>query len=311
MVTLTVFTPTFNRAQTLPRVFESLMRQSSRDFCWLVIDDGSTDETRELITSWKVTAPFQIDYIYQPNQGKHNAHNAAVQHARTELFLIMDSDDELLPTGVEVVVSAWRSMSSPERKAIAGIWTRCRNSKGEMIGGQFCQEVFDASLQELRYRRKIDCEMLPTFVTEVLRQYPFPHTEPGVCSYIPEDFVWTRITRTRRLRFLNVACRVYHEGPGLLALARHQYRQSRPIAYGYFAPLINDLEWFWYEPHTFLLNAVQAARYGLFSGLFGSFFRALSWQAQGLVLCALPLAVLLLWRDRLTGRISNQLCARP
>jgi glycosyltransferase involved in cell wall biosynthesis len=305
--TLTVFTPTYNRAHTLPRVFESLIRQSSYDFCWLVVDDGSTDETGTLVARWKSTAPFAIEYAYQPNQGKHNAHNAAVRRARTPLFMILDSDDELLPEAVTVIVSAWRAMSPAERDNTAGIWTLCRDGKGEIVGGPLRSDTFDASLQELRYRLKDAREMLPTFVTEVLRAHPFPRTAPGECAYIPETFVWSRITRTRPLRFLNVPCRIYHAGDGLLAMARNTYRQSTPLAYGYFAPLLNDLEWFWHEPQSFMLSAVQAARYGLFSGRFRPLFADLTWSARLLVLCAMPLALALLCRDRMSGRMTRRL----
>lgn len=309
MTALTVFTPTYDRASTLPRLFESLERQTSRDFLWFVVDDGSSDNTRELIQKWQASAEFEIEYLYQENRGKHNAHNAAVAKADTDLFLIIDSDDELLPHAVETIVSAWSGMSPDEKRRIAGIWTLCRYADGEIIGGSLGREVLDSTLQELRYKHRDYREMTPCFTTAVLREYPFPETPPGMCPFIPEDYVWTRITRTHPIRILNTACRIYHQGDGLSVIGRDEYRLSRCIVYGYFGHVVNDLEWFWYEPMAFLLSAVQLARYGIFSGGFGKLAKALPWKAKLLVFGAVPIAALLLLRDRLSGRIAKQLGA--
>jgi len=309
MPTLTVFTPTYNRAHTLPRVYESLCRQTVRDFLWLVIDDGSIDDTRALVRHWQAEADFRIDYGYQPNRGKHNAHNAAVARATTELFCILDSDDELLPHAVERITGAWKNATAEERARIAGIWTLCADPIGNVIDGGFDKEVFDASLQELRYRERMNKELLPTFVTRVLREHPFPETPAGVCPYVPEAYVWTRITRSRPLRFLNVPCRVYHRGDGLTAQARNEYRVSRCIVFGYLAPLANDLEWFWAYPQLFLMSATQAARHAIFSGAFWLSWRRLQPFARALLLAAAPVALGLLLRDRLSGRIARELAA--
>jgi glycosyltransferase involved in cell wall biosynthesis len=308
--TLTIFTPTYNRAHTLLRVYESLRAQTSRDFCWLVVDDGSNDGTRELIAQWAPVAGFAVEYLYQENSGKHNAHNAAVARARTELFAIVDSDDELLPHAVERITTTWRNASAQERATLAGIWTLCADPDGNVVDGEFPRPVIDATLQELRYRDRMNKEMLPTFVTDVLRRHPFPGTPPGVCPYIPESYVWMRITRTHKLRFLNEPCRVYHRSDGLNVAAREEYRLGRCIVYGYLAPLANDIEWFWSYPRLFLETAVQAARYAIFSRQFRALARTLPWRSRALLVAAAPLALFLLARDRLTGRIARQLAGR-
>jgi glycosyltransferase involved in cell wall biosynthesis len=309
MPTLTVFTPTFNRAQTLPRVYESLCRQSSRDFLWLVIDDGSHDDTRALVERWRASADFAVEYLYQANSGKHNAHNVAVARAKTELFTIVDSDDELLPDAVERLVSAWQRATSADKAKIAGIWSLCTDPRGEIVGGPFPEGLVDATLQELRYREKMNKEMLPTFVTEVLRQHPFPHTPPGECPFIPEAYVWMQVTRYRPLRFLNEPCRVYHQGEGLISLARDEYPLSRCIVYGYLGPVATDLEWFWSHPSLFLMNAVQAGRYAIFGRQFWKLVRPLPRKAKVLMIAAAPVALVLLARDKLSGRIERQLRA--
>lgn len=103
--TLTVFTPTFNRAYTLHLCYESLKRQSCNDFLWLVVDDGSSDNTRELVESWIDEGVIQIRYYYQENLGMHGAHNAAYDIIDTELNVCIDSDDYLSDKAVEWIVS--------------------------------------------------------------------------------------------------------------------------------------------------------------------------------------------------------------
>ena len=311
MTTLTVFTPTYNRAHTLPRVYESLCRQTSRDFAWLVVDDGSTDGTRALVEQWQATADFEVEYLYQPNSGKHNAHNAAVARATTELFAIVDSDDELLPHAVERLVATWQSAGPEVREKIAGIWSLCADAHGEIIGGPFRQGLVDATLQELRYRERLNKEMLPTFVTAVLRRYPFPATPPGACPFIPESYVWMQITRTHPLRFLNEPCRIYHQGEeSLSTLGRDEYRQSCCVVYGYLGPIASDLDWFWSHPSLFLGHAVQSARYAIFSRRFWKLTRPLDWKAQALLIAAAPIALALIARDKASGRIERQLGAK-
>jgi glycosyltransferase involved in cell wall biosynthesis len=306
---VTVFTPTYNRAATLPRVFESLKRQTSRDFMWMIVDDGSTDHTRELVSSWLPLADFRIEYVYQPNAGKHNAHNTAVNAARTELFLVLDADDELLPHAIELITSTWAEITAEEGSRVVGIWTLSCTETGEICGDAIPHGVRDASLQALRYGYNNNGERLPCFTTAILREHLFPVTPPGLCPYIAEGYVWFAITRRHLIRFVNIPCRVYHQSDGLSALSRDEYRASRSVVYGYVAPLANDLAWFWHSPGLFLFSAVQAVRYGLFGGDLRNITASLCWRARALLLIAFPLALLLLVRDYASGRIARQLRA--
>ena len=307
MPTLTVFTPSYNAAATLPRVYASLERQTLGDFAWLIVDDGSTDETRALVHEWRASADFPVDYVYQPNSGKHNAHNVAVDRAQTELFLILDADDELLPQAVETIVAEWTRMTDSQRRGIAGIWTLCVTPGGTLCGREFPSHALETSLQDLRYRFRCEGERLPCFTTAVLRRHPFPATRPGECPYIPEAYVWSAITRRMPLRFLNARCRVYHAGRGLSELSRKEYRVSRAIVYAYAQPLANDLKWFWYAPAFFVLSAAQIVRFGLFSRTLAARFRELPFAGKLLMMLAAPVGLAVLARDYASGRIADQL----
>ena len=105
--TLTIFTPAYNRAHTIGRTYESLCRQTCKDFEWLVIDDGSSDNTRELVEGWMTENKIPIRYIYQENQGMHGAHNTAYKNIYTELNTCIDSDDWMPDDAVEIINNSW------------------------------------------------------------------------------------------------------------------------------------------------------------------------------------------------------------
>lgn len=121
MKTLTIFTPTFNRADLLPRLYESLCNQSDKDFCWLIIDDGSKDNTLEIVKFWINENKIQIQYIYQENQGMHGAHNTAYKNIKTELNTCIDSDDFMPNNAVELILNKWNNIDKAKFAGIIGL----------------------------------------------------------------------------------------------------------------------------------------------------------------------------------------------
>src|SRR2546423_7154708 len=111
----TVLTATYNRAHLLPRVYESLCAQTFRDFEWVIVDDGSTDGTRELVSSWH--EDFPIRYFWKPNGGKHTAVNLGVQEAAGQFIVILDSDDRLIPDTLERLDYHWKQIPDPRQFA--------------------------------------------------------------------------------------------------------------------------------------------------------------------------------------------------
>ena len=119
---LTIFTPAYNRADTLPRLYESLKRQTSYDFCWMIVDDGSTDNTQEVVAEFKKNNnPFEIIYIKKENGGLHTGYNCAIEHSTTELMMCIDSDDFAPDDLVEKVVTFWKDNGSDEYAGIVGL----------------------------------------------------------------------------------------------------------------------------------------------------------------------------------------------
>lgn len=134
MKILTVFTPAYNRAHLLPRLYESLCRQTSDDFEWLLIDDGSSDHTKELVAQWSKENRIVIRYIYQENQGMHGAHNTAYKNINTALNTCIDSDDYMTDNAVELILKKWNSM---DQQKYAGIIGLDAIESGEIIGTKF------------------------------------------------------------------------------------------------------------------------------------------------------------------------------
>ena len=206
----TVFTPTYNRAHTLHRVYNSLAAQTLRDFEWLVVDDGSTDSTRTLLSGWGREADFRIRYLYQPNQGKHVAYNHAVPKARGALFLTLDSDDGCVPHALETLMYYWEGIPSERRPRFSAITVLCVDQHGRIIGDSFPTHTFDSDFLDVEYRWKLRGEKWGFQRTDVMQQYPFP--VPTVrLSHVPEGIVWSRIARKYKTRYVNEPLRLYYD----------------------------------------------------------------------------------------------------
>lgn len=132
MVPITVFTPTYNRAYILGKCYESLNRQTCKSFEWLIIDDGSTDNTRELVESWQAQDHgYTIRYIYKENGGLHTGYNTAIANMSTELSICIDSDDSMPENGIELILREWEKV---HRTDIAGLIGLDYTTNGELIG---------------------------------------------------------------------------------------------------------------------------------------------------------------------------------
>lgn len=164
----TLFTPTYNRAYILPKLYESLCVQTFKDFEWLVVDDGSTDNTEELIASYIAEAKITIRYIKQKNGGKHRAINRGAIEARGELFSIVDSDDYLTPEALSVMVDIYNQYKQSSN--VVG-FLNVRRSKGSSLGSN---ERICTNMKEFLLKYPGVIEYWHTFRTSIIREYPFP-----------------------------------------------------------------------------------------------------------------------------------------
>ncbi len=190
-VKTTILTPTYNRAYTLSRLYDSLMRQKDKRFVWLIVDDGSDDNTKEIVDRFK-QHDFLIRYIYKGNGGKHTAINWGVGFIETDYTFVVDSDDFLTDNAMELI-NHWvdEIEGLPEFAGVAG--TRVKDDKANSIIGQFpvACEYIDC-LNSERKQKKLLGDKAEVYKTELLKQNPFPEYKNE--KFIPESVVWNKFS---------------------------------------------------------------------------------------------------------------------
>ena len=166
MSKLTVFTPAYNRAHLLPRLYQSLCDQTNSNFNWLIIDDGSIDETKLVVDGWIKEGRIAIQYIYQENQGMHGAHNTAYKNITTELNTCIDSDDYMPINAVDLILKKWETIDSNK---VAGIIGLDAVPTGNIIGTKFVSEL--TTLEDFYLKGgKGDKKMV--YRTDIIKKYP-------------------------------------------------------------------------------------------------------------------------------------------
>lgn len=301
----TVFTPTYNRAATLPRVYESLQLQTFRDFEWLIVDDGSTDNTREIVEKWQAEANFPIRYIYQTNQGKPTATNRGVSDAAGELFLTLDSDDSCLPEALARLRYHWESIPADQRGNFSAVTALCKDQNGRLSGKKFPQDVMDSDSAEMYLKGNITGEKWGFQRTDVLREFPFP-TIPGK-KFVPESIVWMALSRKYKTRFVNEVLRIWHIKDGAsdhLSYLNQNVLSGRAFFYRFI--LNNFIDYLPKGPLGMLRSAVLFSRYsfGMGKTLLSQLGELKDLRAKLLLGGSLPLGFLLYLRDRKALRSS-------
>lgn len=227
---ITVFTPTYNRGYIINKLYESLMRQTFRDFEWIIIDDGSSDNTEQIINTFKKKCSFPLTYIKVKNGGKHRAVNKGVRMAKGELFFIVDSDDCLVDDSLEIVDSVEKTIKDKEK--FAGICGLRGYSNEKMVGTSFDGKTIDiTSLERKKY--KIFGDKAEVFYTEILKKYPFPEIENE--NFMTECVVWDKIAFDGyKLRFFNKKIYICDYLPDGLSHNSKKLFLDNPKGYGLY-----------------------------------------------------------------------------
>lgn len=171
MKKLTVFTPTFNRAYCLHKCYESLKNQTCKEFIWLIIDDGSTDKTKELVEGWIEENKIEIMYYWQKNQGMHGAHNTAYQKIVTELNVCIDSDDYMPLDAVEKIVDYWNQFGNDNVSGMIGLDAY---SDGKIIGTKLPVNRKQSRLFDLYNKFGVTGDKKLVYRTELTKEFPYP-----------------------------------------------------------------------------------------------------------------------------------------
>lgn len=199
MSTITILTPTYNRAELLPKLYESLLGQTNSDFDWLVVDDGSTDGTSELIRGYMQEKKIRIFYERQLNAGKHTALNRGIAGIESELTFIVDSDDYLPENAVETILF-YHGKYKDTPNLCGYSFLRC-HSDGRVNTAYFPEDEKIDTYLHVRINGNIGGDKAEVFFTDILKRYPFPVFDGE--KYMPEDVVWMRMSGPYQMVHIN------------------------------------------------------------------------------------------------------------
>ena len=228
-VLLTVFTPTYNRAHTLPRTYESLKNQDCFCFEWLIIDDGSTDGTDKLVETWMAeNNPFKIRYIYKKNGGMHTAYNTAYDNIDTELNVCIDSDDCLAPGAARKITEAWNTM---REFGYAGLIGLDSDMNGNIIGTGFPEDMKETTYSEY-YGKGGKGDKKFVYRTDIIKKYP-PYPEFEGENYVGISCKFAIIDQDYKLGVLDeILCNVEYQADGSTNTMFYQYLKN-PKGFAY------------------------------------------------------------------------------
>lgn len=223
MVTLTVFTPAYNRAHTLVRTYESLLKQDCKDFLWLIVDDGSSDNTADLVRKWQNRENgFEIRYIYKENGGMHTAHNAAYENIDTELNICIDSDDCLAKCAVKKIIEKWNEVKNLGYAGLIGLDS---DLKGNLIGQGFHKGMKETTLSDY-YASGGSGDKKLVYRTDVIKKYPpYPVFEGE--RYVALAYKYRLIDQDYKLAVMDeILCNVDYQIDGHSSVMWKEYIRS-------------------------------------------------------------------------------------
>ena len=282
---ITLFTPTYNRAHLLSRLYNSILMQDVIDVEWLIVDDGSIDDTEALIENFKKESIINIRYYKKSNGGKHTAINFGLQYAKGELFFIIDSDDVLAENALKIIKTHYQSIKNNDK--ICGIVGLSQYiDKQEIVGDYFLRDDWEVSFADIYLKYHIKGDKSVAFKTEVLRKYPFP--EKQRIRFVFEAVVWHEMSKKYKVLAINniIQYKEYtNEG-----ITRNTYKKDylRGLAFSFFHLIKNKTYPLLKYPHHFFWNYIHLAINSLLSG--ESYYKQLSLIDKMLYLILYPRA---------------------
>ena len=235
----TVFTPCYNSEKFIHRVYDSLMNQTMKNFEWLIINDGSTDNTRSLLLNYIKSAEFDVKFFdFEENQMLTKNYNIAFENAEGEFFLPLGHDDALVDNALEKFIEYWEKIDMDERKNFSGVVCTCVDQNGDLIGDKFPSSPFISDFFETVYKLKIKGEKTGMFFSDVIKKYRIPEID----TYVPESLLWHQIGADYKSIYVNESLRIYYINQPHVSLSS---TSTRKIKYAkgkryFLLCLIND-----------------------------------------------------------------------
>lgn len=198
---ITILTAAYDRADTIPALYKSLLQQNNFNFEWLIVDDGSKDETKEIIHKYQEnTTKFKIRYVFEHNKGKHFALNLGIKNISTELTFIVDSDDTISSNAIDIVEKTFYSQKNLSR--ICGLsFLKADHNGSILFNKKFPYDGYITSYLKSRESMGITGDTAEVFITKVLKKYPFPEFKNE--KFLSEDIVWVEMSKQYNMIFYN------------------------------------------------------------------------------------------------------------
>jgi len=195
----TVFTPTYNRKKTLTRLYKSLVEQGYPDLVWLIVDDGSTDDTEELINNFKEEGKIIIEYIYKENGGKMSAVNIAHQKCHTKYMITIDSDDMMNEKFIDRINKDIKYIEKDN--TIAGIVYLTSNVNNKIVGSKLPPDKTICKFYDIYKKYKCTGDKCVVWKSKVLKDYSYPLIEGE--KFIPDGYLMLQISKKYDIMTMN------------------------------------------------------------------------------------------------------------
>lgn len=296
-ITFSVFTPTYNREKTLPAVFESLKKQTYKSFEWIIIDDGSTDNTEELVRKFIEDAQFSITYYKQENSGKHIAQNVALDLANGELFVPLDSDDTITEDALSEFWNAWNTLPEEDRINYSGVSCHCKDQNGNRIGSSWPQDNLISNDLEITFKYRVTGEKWGMIRVDVMREFKNANVKG---HFLDESTVWFRIAQKYQKLYIDKCLRIYEIGQDSVQ-KRTKESELKNADSKLFANLLYVNEFYdWYIKYDIkglIKRSLKIVFYSAIQGknvVFGdsSIKQVKPWLCKAIVLLASPYSVI-------------------
>jgi glycosyltransferase involved in cell wall biosynthesis len=230
MKSITVFTPTFNRAHLLPRLYKSLCDQTSKDFIWLIINDGSIDNSEDIVKKWSKENEIEIQYAYKENGGMHTGHNLAYSLIKTELNICIDSDDYMPENAIEIILTAWNKVVDKDN--VSGLVGLDANKNRKVLGTEMPFNIRQGSYYDLYNKYGATGDKKFVLKTKDVKKYQL-YPEYKNEKLVPLGILYIMMGECNPFVFLNeILCIVEYQEGGSSSTILQQYKQS-PNGFGY------------------------------------------------------------------------------
>lgn len=299
---VSVLTPTHQRAALLERVWGGLMSQTCREFEWIVADDGSTDNTAEVVYGLAAKSDFPVLYIKADRHvGKIRMDNEAVRRSVGEFIVWCDSDDYLMPDAIRRLLECWESIPEDEQPDFVGVTARCTTTNGPTADPFPRAAWTDVSWNDLAAKHRVSADLLYFVRADALRATPFPEVD----LVIPESVVWSVLGQRKSRLIPELLKFIEYQGAagGISFSGLMSYNRGRAYALAQTTRVFKSypIAWRerWWQQVTFLRYS-RHGELGLWATL-GLWKGGLDW----LLPVSLPAAWLLALRDALQGKVRK------